>query len=93
MGKFFEWLDERKIFGILIIAGDISLMHVLMLDSKELPQPIIELLSAGVGSLSTAVAVIAQSLWREGQTDKQNAATMASLAASVSGSSDPTPQK
>lgn len=83
--KLLDWMSERILFGLLIIGGYLGCMGALTL--AHLPPANLQLISQGVGALGTAVGVIVAAIWKTDKSEKQNAATMASLASTVAAQS------
>lgn len=72
-----DWLSERMVFGLLIIAGYVFLMGALVF--MKVPSESENLLSQGVGALGTAVGVIVAAIWKTDRTERQNAETLNNL--------------
>lgn len=83
-GGLGSWLDERKIFAIIVPTGTIAMLHELVLEGHDLPVQIVTLLSTGIGGLVAAVTLIAQSIFKSGQTERSQAEAMVSMATAIS---------
>lgn len=72
------WLTERKLVAILLIWGESWLLMALILVDGKVSASIVQLISVGVGGFTTAIGIMAQSIWREGHvgvdTSKENGA-------------------
>lgn len=78
-----DLLSERMLFGMMIIAGFIVILHELIYEQALLRPEIVTIVASGLGAFGAALGVIVQAIWKTDKADKQQAATMASLASTV----------
>lgn len=78
-----DLLSERMLFGFLVIIGFILILHELIYEIANLRPEIISIVASGVGALATSVGIIVQAIWKTDKSEKQAAATLASLASTV----------
>ena len=78
-----DYLSERMIFGTFTIVGLIALLHELLWHTPKMDPSIVTLVAGGVGALVTGVGVILNAVFKSDKSDKQNADTMATLAAKM----------
>lgn len=86
-----DWLDERKLFGLLLIVGFIALLHEFIYHATQLSGEAITILSAGIGALSTAIGIIVQSIWKTGEAEKAQGAALNAVATGSIPTPNPTP--
>lgn len=76
-----DWLSERMIFGIMIIAGFIIILHEMIYHVTKMAPEVISIIAGGIGALAAAVGIIVQAIWKVDKTEKVAADTAAVLAA------------
>lgn len=74
-----DWLSERMVFGLLIIAGYIALIGVTIVFG--LRGDVLAIVTGGLGTLGAAIGIITQAIWKVDRTERQAAETAAVLAA------------
>jgi hypothetical protein len=82
---FIEWFDERKMIAIFLLMGVYGLLQTLIAEGNHINSNLTNLISTGVGALSTGVGIMVQSIYREGQAEKANAETMSATMATLAG--------
>jgi hypothetical protein len=73
-----DWLSERMVFGLLIIAGYIALIGVTIVFG--LRGDVLAIVTGGLGTLGAAIGIITQAIWKVDRTERQAAETAAVLA-------------
>ena len=76
-----DWLSERMVFGLLIMAGYVGLQVALTF--VTVPPENMNLLSQGNGALGTAVGVIVAAIWKTDRVERQNSESINELAKTV----------
>lgn len=86
--KGMDWLSERTVFGVLVIGGYYALV-IIGMSAKTLSDPAASIVHDAMLTGGPLVGIIVNSIWKSDRADKQNAATMASLANTVATNAAP----
>lgn len=86
-----DWLSERILFGLLVIAGYLGIVIGTMVIPLLAPKASLPAVQASMGNAKDALlvigpllGVIVNAIWKSDKTDKQTADTVNTLASAVS---------